>query len=329
MVLLLRLICRKVFQLLLVTIMVTFAAFLLSSLIPGDFYSTRQLDPNVRPEIVAQLRQTYGLDQPIHRQYLRWIRQAASLDLGPSLYYQAPVRSVCTQALLNTLWIGLPALILGISTGVLAGSLHSLRTGKPLGWALDVLSSITLSLPVLILALSALILAARTHWFPLGGMNAPQMLNPGWGAWWIDRLHHLVLPLFCLAVPIAAYVERIQFAAATETLQTQVLRAARARGLDTAHLFFNHLLRPSLIPVLAVSGPLFGAVLSGSLLIETIFSWPGLGQVTYEALFSRDLFLLVGCVTVTSLLLMMGSLISDLLCLAVDPRMRTATGGDE
>jgi peptide/nickel transport system permease protein len=319
-------VCKKAGQFVLLALMVTFATFLLSSLIPGDFYTARQLEPTVRRETVERLRQDFSLDQPVHKQYIRWLRQAARLDLGYSLYYQAPVSSVTMQAMVRTIWIGLPALMGGILLGTLIGSIHALSAGKALGLLLDLLSAIALSLPTLVLGLGALLLAARTRWFPLGGMSAPTFTNPEFPVWLLDRLHHLTLPVICLAIPIVAYVERIQFASARGALEQQTVRSARSRGLGAARVMFNHLLRPSLNPVLSILGPLFGAALSGSLVIEVIFAWPGLGQTTYEALFNRDLFLLVGCVIATSLLLMTGGVAADFLCAVIDPRMRAPKG---
>lgn len=321
------LIGRKTGQLAVLVLAVTFATFLLSSLIPGDFYAGRELDPTVRRETLERLRSIQGLDLPMHMQYLRWLRSAIRLDLGLSLYYQAPVASVAVQALARTLWIGAPALLIGILLGSFLGCLHALSSGRMLGVLFDVLSAIALSLPTVLLGLIALLCAAHTRWFPLGGMSAPDMTAGGFQEWLPDRLHHLALPVLCLSIPILAYVERIQLASCMQTLEQQIVRAARARGLGPWRVLVHHLLRPSLNPVLAVLGPLFGAALSGSLVIEVLFAWPGLGQVTYEALFNRDVFLLVGCVLTTSLLLALGSIGADFVAALVDPRMRVAREG--
>ena len=321
---LLRLTLNRTFQFVLLVFLVASATFLLSTLIPGDFFTSRELDPTVSRETIEGLRSNYGLDQPPLKQYAQWLRNAAALDLGFSLYYQLPVSAIVRRGLSHTLWIGLPALFLGLSAGIVFGSLHAWHVRRPLGTVLDFLAVIALSLPSLVLGLGALILAARSQWFPLGSMNSPSLPDPGLVAWLWDRLHHLILPVFCLGLPIAAYVERIQFSAASAEAESFFIRAARARGLHPARLFFQYWVRPALNPVLSVAGPLFAAALSGSLVIEILFAWPGLGQITYDALFSRDLFLLVGCVTAGGVLLIIGNIAADVLLHVIDPRTRTS-----
>jgi len=296
-------------------------------LIPGDFYSNRELDPAVSRESIAELRRQHGLDLPVHWQYLRWLRRAAHLDLGYSLQFQAPVASVVAPAVVHTLWLGTPTLALGLLLGILIGSLHALAARGSTGALIDLLSTIALSLPPLVLGLCALSFAAHTGWFPLGGTRSPGLSAGGPMSALLDRLHHLVLPASCMLVPLIAYVGRIQFAAAQGCVRSQSVVAAVARGVSRPRVFCNHLVRPSLNPVLSVSGPLIGAVLGGSLVLEVLFAWPGLGQITYDALFSRDLYLLVGCVTAGSLLLIVGNLLADALLFLLDPRTRASLEG--
>jgi len=259
-------------------------------------------------------------------QYANWLNRCSRLDLGDSLFYQRPVRGVVLDAAAKTMWIGIPALALGIITGVFLGAVHALQRSRLIGLSFDLLSTLALAMPTLVLGLAALLFAASTRWFPLGGMSSytTQGLHPL--AWLTDRIHHLALPVACLTIPILAYVERIQCAATQEALGETYVRAARARGLTQSRIFLRHLLRPSLNPVLSTSGPLLGSVLSGSLVLEVIFAWPGLGQVTLNALFNRDLPLVVGCVLVSTILLVGGNLLADVMLLAIDPRTRTIRG---
>ncbi len=313
---------RRLTQLVLLLVLVTAATSLLSSLIPGDYFSVHELDPAIGKETVRHLREKYGLDRPAIVQYGHWLRNLLSLDLGFSLFYQSPVSGVVLSALGRTLWLALPSLLIGMGLGVLLGTVHAALRNHPAGALLDMLSTVILSLPSLLLGLSALLLAARTGWFPLGSMNSLTVAGTGWGTWFADRLHHMILPVTCLSIPIMAAVERIQHTAALQTLNEPYLRTARARGLRPTRLFFQHLLRPSLNSVISTSGPIFGAVLSGSLVLEVIFAWPGLGRITYDALFNRDIFLLQGSVVASTVLLVMGNMAADSLLVRLDPRVR-------
>lgn len=309
-------------QLVLLLVLVTAATSLLSSLIPGDYFSVHELDPAIGRETVRHLREKYGLDRPAIVQYGHWVRNLLSLDLGFSLFYQSPVSGIVLSALGRTLWLALPSLLIGIVLGVLLGTAHAGLRNHAVGALLDMLSTTFLSLPSLLLGLSALLLAARTGWFPLGSMSSFAVNEPGFWTWFADRLHHMVLPVACLSIPIMAAVERIQHTAALQTLSEPYLRTARARGLKPIRLFIRHLLRPSLNSVISTSGPILGAVLSGSLVLEVIFAWPGLGRITYDALFNRDIFLLQGSVVASTVLLVMGNMAADTLLVKLDPRVR-------
>ena len=314
---------KHIARLVLLALLVAFVTFWLSSIIPGDFFSTQGLSSGVRAETVEQLRHKYGLDQPAYIQFVRWLIRLFRMDLGESLFYQRPVASVVADALVKTLWIGLPALILGFGGGVMLGALHGMMGRRPLGRFLDLFSTIALSLPSLLLGLMALLLAAHTQWFPLGGMSS--LGNPEAGLWHglADRIHHLLLPVACLTLPVLASVERIQYSATRAQDDEFYLRFARSRGLGSIRLFFHYILLPGLNPVLSISGPMLGAILSGSLVLEVIFAWPGLGQITYDALFNNDLFLLAGCVVGSSLVLVAGNVLADLALVTLDPRTRS------
>jgi peptide/nickel transport system permease protein len=315
---------KRAAQLILISLLVAFVTFCLSSIIPGDFFSMHLLDSSVRTETVEQLRHQYGLDQPAYIQYLRWLNNLVRLDLGHSMFYQRPVLPIVADALAKTLWMGIPALILGFGLGITIGAVHGISRQRLIGRILDFFSAVTLSLPSLLLGLTALLFAAHTHWFPLGGMRS--LTNPDGGLWSsaIDRIHHLVLPVACLTIPIFAYVERIQYSATRNSQNELYVRFAQSRGLSSLRIFFQYVLRPGLNPVVSISGPMLGGILSGSLVLEVIFAWPGLGQITYDALFNSDLFLLAGCIMGSSVLLIVGNLLADCAMILLDPRTRSA-----
>jgi len=314
---------KRAAQLVLLSLMVVLVTFLLSSLVPGDYFSARLLDPTVRAETIEHLRQAHGLNDPVYVQYGRWMKNLLRLDLGYSLFYQRPVLAVVADALAKTLWMGIPALVLGFGIGISLGTFHGMCARGPAGRVLDFLSSVFLSLPSLLLGLAALLFAAHTGWFPLGGMSsAAGQFDKVWQLA-ADRMRHLVLPVACLTLPVAAYVERIQYAATRGSREALYVRFARARGLSRARIFLQYFLRPGLNPVLSISGPMIGGILSGSLVLEVIFAWPGIGQITYDALFNRDVFLLAGCVVASSVLLVAGNLLGDIALRILDPRTRS------
>lgn len=315
---------KRTAALVLLSLAASFLTFWLSSAIPGDFFSAHLLDPSVSRETVERLRHSYGLDQPFYIQYVRWLQRLLRLDLGYSLLYQRPVFSIVASAVGNTLWLGIPALILGFGTGILIGTVHGIFEKRFLGKLLDIISTAALSLPSLVLGMGGLLLAAHTGWFPLGSMNSLGDYGTGGMRWGADRLHHLILPVACLTIPVLAYVERIQKSGLIQSGREQYIRCARARGLSRSRILFQYLVRPALNPVLSVAGPLLGGVLSGSLVLEVIFAWPGLGQATYDSLFNLDILLLAGCVMASSILLVAGNLLADAALVALDPRTRSS-----
>ncbi len=320
-------ILRRTGQLALTAFLVASATFLLSALIPGDFFTRQLVDPTVHVETIRNLRQQYGLDEPLHVQYVRWLGNAMHLDLGYSLSYRRPVASVIIDAIAKTLWIGAPALILGLLAGILLGTFHGIRSDGPTRLILDVLSTVALALPTIVLGLAALLIASRTHWFPLGGMSSASAQELAAWDWLLDRAHHLALPVVCLAIPLAASIERIQSAATRSALGESWVCSARARGVGPRALFFRHVLRPSINSVISVSAPLLAGVLSGSLVLEIVFSWPGLGRAMYDAVLNDDLHLLVGGASASTVLLVAANTAADLLLLALDPRTRIAQQG--
>jgi peptide/nickel transport system permease protein len=311
---------RRLLHLAGLLVLLTAATFALASLIPGDFFTQHQVDPSVSADTIAGLRRTAGLDAPFHVQYFRWLQRFARIDLGRSLFYGAPVSSVVASALARSLWLGLPALLLGFGLGILFGTLHGMVASRRVRTALEAISTVALSLPTLILGLVGLLFAASTRLFPLGGVNSPDFPDGYSVAWLADRIRHMLLPVACLSIPVIATVERIQRTAFAGTESAALARAARSRGLSPLTAFIQYRLRPSLNPVLSTAGPVIAGVLSGSLVLEVLFSWPGLGKITYDALFNRDVELLLGCVVSASTLLVAANLLSDLLLAWLDPR---------
>ena len=178
---------RRTLQLVAVAFLAVSVTFLLASLIPGDFFTLLEADPAISRETIEGLRQEYRLGEPFHLQYFHWIQRSFHLDLGYSLFYGRPVAKVIGDALVRTLWLGTPALFFGLLAGVFVGTLHALHHERPLGYLLDVVSSILLSLPSLVLGLLAILLASHTQWFPVGGAGSVDHPNASMAGQFLDR----------------------------------------------------------------------------------------------------------------------------------------------
>ena len=310
---------RLVFAVLLVFV-VSSAALLLTRLAPGDL--TAQLGINATREEIARTRERFGLDRSMAAQWVLWLQHTARLDFGDSFLYNRPVRDLIVQASASTAALAAAALVLATLLGIPLGIFTGSRGGGVASGLVRGASVLCLSVPPLLTSLVLVWLAARTGWLPVGGMTSVGAADLSWGACVSDLAVHLPLPARALALPIAATIERLQSQSMSETVHEPFVRAALARGLSQQELVLRHAWRVSLRPVLAVYGIVIGALLSGSFVVEYVTSWPGLGRLMFEALRARDIYLVSGCAAAGALFLALGSLISDLLLAAADPRLR-------
>jgi len=292
---------------------VSSASLVLTRLAPGDF-AMLTLGVDARPEALAQARARYGLDRPIAAQYGDWLAHAVRLDFGVSMQHGVPVGGLVRTAAANTAILAVTALaaatLIGLPLGIVSGS----RRGT-LVHAIRAASVVALSTPSLLTSLVLLVVAARTGWFPVGSMRSAGTSS------FADLAWHLVLPATALALPIAATFERLQSRAMRDTVGQPYVLATLARGVPRSRVVWRDALKPALRPTLAVYGLIVGALLSGSFAVETVTSWPGLGQLMLNALRARDVYLVAGCAAAGSLFLAFGTLVSDLALAAIDPRI--------
>ena len=308
---------RSLARAIVLMIVVSSAALTLVHLAPGDAFS----DITVDPEVAAAERARYGLDRPFLQQYLSWLGRAVTLDLGDSTSFRRPVSALLAERVPQTLTLGLAALVLIVAFGVPLGVAGGARPDRWWAVATRGLSMLLVSVPPLVLSLVFLLIAARTGWLPAGGLNIDSNATSSERVF--ETLRSLILPALALALPIAASVERLQAAAIADALREPCVRAALARGVSPGRAIWNHAFRLSLKPVLAIFGLIVGTVLSGSLIVEIVMSWPGVGDLMYKALVSRDLHLAGGCAATASVFLAVGVLLSDVTLAAVDPRIRS------
>ena len=311
---------RLAFSLLLVAA-VSSAALLLTLAAPGDITS-EQVGTGATAQSIQAERARLGLDRAPLEQFAAWMARAARLDFGTSLMYGRPVTGLVAERARNTLLLAVAALVIALLAGVLLGVVSGSRRGWAAG-AIQACSLAAVSMPTLVSSLVLVLVAARTGWLPIGGMtSAGADAARGWLAAAGDIAWHMIVPTLAIALPLAATIERLQSEATARTMEERFVMAARARGVPPGRVLWRHVLKPSLRPVAAVAGVVFGNLLSGSFVVEIVTSWPGLGRLMFDALRSRDLHLVAGCAAAGGVFLALGALLSDAALALVDPQLR-------
>jgi peptide/nickel transport system permease protein len=309
---------RLVFALFLV-FAVSSSAMILARLAPGD-YVIEALGPGARPEALAQARERYGLDRTVAAQYADWLSHAIRFDFGRSMANDRPVRELIPERAANTALLAGSALALATLVGLPLGVVSGTRPGGALTALIRALSIIFLSMPPLLTSLFLVFLAARTGWLPIGGMRSAGAAS----GLTLDLVRHLIVPAVALALPLAAMFERLQSQAIAETIGQPFIIATLARGVPFRRVLWRDALKAALGPIASVYGLVVGTLLSGSFAVEIMTSWPGLGRLMLDALVARDVYLVAGCAAAGSAFLAAGTLLSDALLAAVDPRATEA-----
>jgi peptide/nickel transport system permease protein len=300
--------------LLFLVLSVTFVAL---HALPGD-PATLLLDPRVPPAQRAELRHLWGLDEPLATQFVRWLVHAARGDWGTSLVHHRSALAVLREALPATLLLGMAALLVEIAVALPLGVWAARRRGGAGDHLLRLGALLVYSVPTFWLGLMALLLLAyRWPLFPAG-----HAADAGEAGGTLDTLYHLALPALVLGVSGAGALLRLVRASLLAALPAEPQRAARARGLSTARVVWVHGLRRAAAPLLQLLGLSLPGLLGGALAIEVVFSWPGLGRLTYLAVLSRDLPLVLACTAWSGGLVVAGNLLADLATAAADPRLR-------
>jgi peptide/nickel transport system permease protein len=319
-----RYLAARLLQALGVVVFVTTLSFVVVHLAPGDPIATALRNPNVTEEVRNQWRAAYGLDKPIAEQYVRWVSNLARGRLGFSITHRRPVGEVLAAALPRTLVLCGLALLLSFTIGIGVGLMQAERprsaSDRWLGRGLLVLYSV----PDFWLALLALLLFAyRFPLFPPGGMTDPvtypYLSN---GQQFVDRLKHLVLPVVTLALLSSAGVARFQRAALLAVMPSDWMRTAIAKGLSWRTAVRRHAFRNALLPTITLFGLSLPVFASGAIFIEKVFTWPGMGLMTVNAIAARDYPLVTAGVLVMSVIVVTGALLADLAVAVADPRIR-------
>ena len=283
-------------------------SFCVVRLAPGGPFAQEQALP---PAVRANLDRLYGLDQPLTVQYAHYLRGLLRGDFGPSLRQRDfSVSELIAQGLPLSATLGLAAILLAVLTGVPAGVLAALWRNRGADYCITTLAAVALALPSFVTGpLFALVFGLYLRWLPVAG-------------WQHGAPRYLVLPVLTLALPVAAYLARLTRASLLEVLGALYVRSARARGLGAARVLWRHALRPALMPVVSYLGPAVAFVMTGSLVVETVFGLPGTGRYLVEGAIDRDYPLVMGMIVVYGALTLLLNLIADLIYGWLDPGVR-------
>lgn len=317
-----RMVVRRLITLVPLVWLVATATFIAVQVAPGSYADTVD-HPRLSPESREMLRVHYGLDQPLHRQYAHWLAAVVTGDLGTSFLFKEPVARIIIRALPPTLLLTGTALVFDLLFGL---ALAMAAARKPFGWADRMITVFSLGLyglPSFWLAVMAiLVFSLSLGWFPPSHMQSVGADQMSGVARLADLLHHLILPALCLGLAGAAATARYLRATLLEVGGSRFVLAARARGVPEWRILWVHTLRPALLPVVTLLGLSVPFLVSGSVVIESIFSWPGMGQVMWRAAQARDIPLVLGVTLVGASAVILGNLLADMLYAVVDPRAR-------
>jgi peptide/nickel transport system permease protein len=305
---------------------VSLITFIFSALAPGNYLDEMRLNPQISPATLAELRARYDLDRPLPMRYARWIDSVAHGELGYSFAYDTPVAPLLLVRARNTLVVALTAVLLGWGLALPLGIWSAERRGGILDRAVSLFTATLLVIPELVLALGLLILAARSGWFPTGGMVSVGFAGFSRLEKLQDLAAHMTLPVTALVLGALPILVRHIRAAMLESLDAPFLRAAAAHGISRRKLVYGYALRAAANPLISLLGFSVGTLLSGSLLVEIVMSWPGLGPLLLEAILARDLYVVIGGVLFSTIFVMAGNFFADLLLYWADPRIRAPRG---
>lgn len=296
--------------------------FLLLQLMEGDAVDALAGEAaSATPEYMAQLRERFGLDQPVHVQLLAYVRNVVMLDLGYSFRHDMPVLDLILTRLWPTLLLMVTTLFLAIMMGIALGLLAATGLNTWRDSIISVLALVSYATPLFWVGLMLVLLfSVRLGWLPTSGMETIGAFYEGWDRV-VDIARHMVMPVTALSLFYMAAFTRLMRASMLEQANMDYVTTARAKGLTERRIVWGHVLRNALLPVVTMGGVQVANMLGGSVIIESVFGWPGMGLLAFEALFARDLNLLLGIFLLAACLVVVANLVIDLLYTFLDPRI--------
>jgi peptide/nickel transport system permease protein len=316
------LVARRLGAAALLLLLVLSLLFALLQLAPGDA-AERLLDPQIGGAQRRALRAAYGLDRPPHEQYLRWLAAMLRGDLGVSFRHSRPVAEVLAAHLGPTLLLAVAALVVQNGAGLLLGVAAARRAGRRADHLIRAGSVMLYSLPTFWLGLLALALLSHgLGLFPPGHMRSVGAADLAPVARLLDLLHHVALPALVLGLAAGGATARFVRAGLLDTMGEEFVRTARAKGLSGRRIVWLHALRNAATPLVQILGLSLPSLLSGALIVEVVFSWPGIGRLAFTSVMARDYPVVLATTALGGALVVLGSLAADLLQMALDPRVR-------
>jgi peptide/nickel transport system permease protein len=333
-----RYVARRLGLMVVAVIGVTLISFLIAHAVPADpIVSNLGQVASQRPEIVKAFKEKWGLDRPLYVQYLAFLGNLARGDLGNSINTRRAITKDLAQFLPATIELATVAVLFALAVGVPLGVIAAIRRDGPIDHAARLVSLVGISVPIFWLATVSLVLFYATlHWTVGPGRLGPQIDAPPWrtglfvidaavaGQWstWRDAVSHLILPGVVLASSVLGLVTRVTRSSMLDTLSQDYLRTARAKGIRESGIVGRHALRNALIPTVTILGLAYGGLLSGAVLTETIFAWPGLGRYAFQSAVTNDFPAIMGVTFVIGVMYTLVNLAVDLLYGWLDPQIR-------
>lgn len=296
--------------------------FFLSRLAPGDV-SSAFISPRMPPDVAESIQHQFGLDRPVAEQYLLWLRSVLQGDLGYSFTHSTSVTGVLKEAFPNTALLGVTALMIEILLAIALVALAVARPGSQLDRFISSGTLVVYTIPTFWIGVVLVSLFAYGLGFlPSSHMHSLGAAERGVTGSVIDLARHLVLPALTIAIPGGAGLARFLRTHVTTTMDQEYVIAAKSMGLSRRKVFLSYVLPNSVGPMVSLLGIEFGVLLSGVVVTETLFAWPGMGRVAVMSIFARDYPLVLGCTIVASAIVVLGNVVADVVNSAIDPRIR-------
>ncbi|EKQ50197.1 MULTISPECIES: ABC transporter permease [unclassified Clostridium] len=311
---------RRLIQSIPVLLGISIIVFILVKLQPGDPFSS-MMDPNLTQEMQKKMLDELGYNDPILIQYFKWLLRALQGNLGYSIQFKQPVLSVISSRLGNTVVLSLCSMVLSILIAIPCGVVSATKQRTKTDYVVTVFAFMGLSIPSFFFGMLLIkIFSVDLGWFPISGMVSTGVNLKGWAAAF-DIARHMILPMIVLALINTASLMRYTRSEMIEILKIDYIRTARAKGVRRRNIIYQHALKNELLPLITVVTMQVPSLLSGALLTETIFVWPGIGRLNFNAVMSRDYPLIMGIVMMVAVISLFTNLIADILYAIIDKRV--------